>query len=355
MAYITFDEMQQLLLNHIKQGRKPLDYPEACQMAMAQGLVHEEKPPIQYKDMLRHLTDAEFETLLHHYPLGLFSSDPIWPQSRGFQNEIYALQHLHNPGSTVHAPKRFRIFYAFKGEFDMLFEKKSYHLQTGDFVIIAPQCHSIAYTTEHSVILQLSIQIPTFEQLFNQVASDLNIIFAFLRSVLYSGNHVNYLLFHTQNDDFPKECFKTFFIQQMNFDPYTPQVLKANLALLLSHILRFYSTSASFYQSIDHRFSMTSVLMYIQNNWKNLSLDELASAFGYSAAYMSAVIRKETGSTYTSLIKKRRMEEAEYLLNNTNMKISDIALECGFQSPEHFSRSFRDFFGTSPYLFRKNV
>lgn len=355
MAYITFDEMQKLLLDHIQRGGTPLDYHEACQKALAQGLVHEGRPPILHENLLQHLSDKDFEALLHQYPLGVMGAEPVWPHGGNLRNEVFALQHLHNPGSVEHAPNRFRIFYAFKGETEILFEKKSYHLKVGDLVIVAPRCRAIAYTAKDSIILQLSVLIPTFDALFSRATSNTNIISIFLRSVLYSGNHVNFLLFHTQNDDFLKDCFKSFFTQQMNYDPSTAQILKANLDLLLSHLLRFYSTSVSYYQSPEQRLNITSVLVYIQNNWKTLSLDTLATAFGYSSAYMSALIRKETGITYTALIKRHRMDEAARLLKNTDMKIADIAAASGFQSSEHFFRSFRDFFKKTPDEFRRNI
>lgn len=129
MAYITFDDMQRLLLDQIRHGGAPLDYPEACREAMARGLVHEGKPALRREDTLRHLTDAEFEALLHQYPLGVVGADPVWPQGGNLMHKIYAIQHLHNPGSVSHAPKRFRVFYAYKGEFEMVFEKE--YIQNG--------------------------------------------------------------------------------------------------------------------------------------------------------------------------------------------------------------------------------
>ena len=204
-------------------------------------------------------------------------------------------------------------------------------------------------------MLQLSVGIAAFEALFNRVTDGPNIIASFLRSVLYGGGHVNFLLFHTENDDYIKDCFKAFFVHQMYYVAYTLHVLRADLDFLLSHLLRFYGASVSYYQSVDHRFSVASVLAYMENNWKTLTLEALAATFGYSPAYMSAMIRRETGETFTALIKRRRMEEAERLLCQSGLKIAEIASASGFPSPEHFSRSLREFFGKSPEEYRKSI
>lgn len=356
MAYVTFDEMQEILIDYYRQYGVPLDYPEACARAVELGYIHREEPQFDRGTMLSVLSDSEFERLLHSYPLGIMNEAPVWRSAPkpDLLNDIYALQHLYNPGSAEHAPNRFRVFYAYKGNFDMYFEKKHTQMETGDLAIVAPGCRAIAYMPQSSIVLQLGIQPTCFDTTFNKLTSESNVISSFLRSVLYSENRINYLLFHTENDGILKACFKSFFLQQLNHDAFTASAMQHTLGTLLTHLLRFYSTRISYYHQ-NEQVNAAMVLTYLQNNWRTLTLTRLAGMFGYNENYLSVVIRKETGMTYTAMITQLRMAEAARLMQTGSMKISEIAEAVGCNSPEHFSRSFRAFYGVSPADYRRRI
>ena len=354
MAYITFDDMQHLLIEHIRHGGIPLDYPEACRKAIELGLVHEEEPFFPRKLQCSQLTDEAFDQLLHQYPLSIMSEGipPVWHTAQQLPRDIRVIQHLYNPNSIDHAPDRFIIFYAYKGSFDTMFERQHYQMQTGDVVIIAPGCRSIAYMPRESIVFSTRIQPDRFQTIFNELVDDSNVISTFLRSVLYSNNKVNYLLFHTDNDDVLKNCYKSFFQQQLNYDRYTMPAMHHTMGTLLAHLLRMYSGRTSYYHS-NQQVNLPTILGYMQSNWSTLSLGKLADLFGYNQAYLSSMIRKATGRTYTSIINQLRMEDAALRLRQTNDRIADIAYAVGCHSPEHFSRSFRAYYGLSPEEYRQ--
>lgn len=59
------------------------------------------------------------------------------------------------------------------------------------------------------------------------------------------------------------------------------------------------------------------------------------------------------GSTLTEYVNFTRMHKAEQLLINQNKSISEIALECGFSSPQYFNKLFRKINGVSPSYYKK--
>ncbi len=64
----------------------------------------------------------------------------------------------------------------------------------------------------------------------------------------------------------------------------------------------------------------------------------------------------ETGHSAAYFLKKRRMEEAEYLIKNQpQMTISEIAYASGFSDPNYFSTVFSTVFGQSPRVYRQNL
>jgi AraC-like DNA-binding protein len=95
------------------------------------------------------------------------------------------------------------------------------------------------------------------------------------------------------------------------------------------------------------------VLHYIRNNYRSLTLTELAEHFHYSKPHLCTLIKQNTGVSFTELVKRLRMTRAEEYLVNTDMNIGSIAASLGYSSTDHFSRVFRKTYGMSPVEYRK--
>lgn len=96
------------------------------------------------------------------------------------------------------------------------------------------------------------------------------------------------------------------------------------------------------------------VQKYITEHYgEDLSLNLLAEKVYLSPSYLSEIFIKETGCGINKYIKSLRMENAQDLLNNTNMKITDICKMVGYHNLSYFVRSFREHFGSSPEKYRQ--
>lgn len=72
---------------------------------------------------------------------------------------------------------------------------------------------------------------------------------------------------------------------------------------------------------------------------------------GISTTHFIRMFKKHTSLTPKQYIQKARLEKAKHLILTTNMKICEIAQECGFESPFYFSRLFHKYFGVPPTKF----
>lgn len=89
----------------------------------------------------------------------------------------------------------------------------------------------------------------------------------------------------------------------------------------------------------------------------NLTLADVARAEGVSARYLQKVF-ENAGESFTHLLRLRRLERCRSDLANplyAALPISDIGFKWGFNDAAHFSRSFRDSFGTSPRAYRSET
>ncbi len=98
-------------------------------------------------------------------------------------------------------------------------------------------------------------------------------------------------------------------------------------------------------------------LEYINKEFANpdISLVSVSREIAVSPNYLSALVRKETGSTFIELLTKRRMEEAEALLKYPAFKVKDVALKCGYVDQHYFSYSFKKETGMSPIQYKKQL
>ena len=83
---------------------------------------------------------------------------------------------------------------------------------------------------------------------------------------------------------------------------------------------------------------MIEIMNYIQENYIDITLDDLAEKFFLSKPYVSKYIKEKSGVTFGELVKKIRMKKARALLKSSNMTVENIALSVGYQNVEHFNR-----------------
>ena len=91
------------------------------------------------------------------------------------------------------------------------------------------------------------------------------------------------------------------------------------------------------------------------NLYNNFSLEELSSLTNRSLSSFKRDFRKHYGSTPAKYIKSRKLNRAEQLLKSTDLPITQLAFETGFNDLAHFSKCFQGRFGSSPRKYRKEA
>ena len=97
---------------------------------------------------------------------------------------------------------------------------------------------------------------------------------------------------------------------------------------------------------------MIEIMNYVQANYIDITLDDLAEKFFLSKPYLSKYIKEKSGMTFGDLVKKIRMKKAKALLKSSNMTVENIAMSVGYQNVEHFNRLFKTAYDMTPMQFR---
>ena len=94
-------------------------------------------------------------------------------------------------------------------------------------------------------------------------------------------------------------------------------------------------------------------LEYLGKNYMDdVTLDSLAAYAGFSRYTLSRMFRQHTGATFTQYLARRRVELAMELLSGSRMPVTQVALQCGFNSIATFNRVFREIKGCTPTQYR---
>lgn len=85
---------------------------------------------------------------------------------------------------------------------------------------------------------------------------------------------------------------------------------------------------------------------------QKFTLQQLAEQVGLSASHYSAIFRQKTQNSPVNFFMFLKIQWSCQLLENTNLRVKEIAHQIGFDDQYHFSRVFSQFIGLSPQQFR---
>ncbi|SEI50320.1 AraC-type DNA-binding protein [Lachnospiraceae bacterium A10] len=94
------------------------------------------------------------------------------------------------------------------------------------------------------------------------------------------------------------------------------------------------------------------VIDYIDQNYADVTLNDLCKKFSYNTYYFNRLIKENTGLTYSQYLQKVRLDKAAFYLKTTHDSIERIALRVGYTNQGFFYEKFELRFGVSPREYR---
>jgi AraC-like DNA-binding protein len=86
-----------------------------------------------------------------------------------------------------------------------------------------------------------------------------------------------------------------------------------------------------------------------------IPLNDLAEAAAVSPEHLCRLFKSATGLSPAETVRLARLDRAAMLLARSNYSVNQIAALCGFASPFHFSRRFKEAYGQAPTVLRAAV
>lgn len=96
-------------------------------------------------------------------------------------------------------------------------------------------------------------------------------------------------------------------------------------------------------------------LLLLQNLNSEISIEEIARQLGYNASYLGSMFKAKTGKTISRYRNELRMLSAKRMLLETDLSITEIAVQVGYSDTSYFDRLFYKFYGDTPKNYRKKL
>lgn len=90
-----------------------------------------------------------------------------------------------------------------------------------------------------------------------------------------------------------------------------------------------------------------------KNKSENITVENMAKVCHISQSYFSRLFSKEIGDSFSNYISKLKIKWAKDLLEESDMSISQISDELGFNEPGYFIKIFKKYEGVTPSVYRK--
>ena len=102
--------------------------------------------------------------------------------------------------------------------------------------------------------------------------------------------------------------------------------------------------------------SIKTVLTYIKENYQEkLYIADLAKQVNLNEQYFCRLFKKAVGHSPMEYLNEYRIKQTLRLLEETDLPVMEICLECGFNNMGNFLREFRRYTGTTPLQYRKSL
>lgn len=98
------------------------------------------------------------------------------------------------------------------------------------------------------------------------------------------------------------------------------------------------------------------IFKYVRENFEHhIPLDEIADLVSMTVPAFCRYFKKSTGKTFTQVVNEYRVVHATKLLAESDMSVTDVCFECGFNNFSHFNKTFNDITGKSASSYRKEI
>ena len=247
-------------------------------------------------------------------------------------DEISASQKRIYGDFDTHWHEYYEMEYILEGSGEYIIDGKKYDIEKGMLFFMSPiNFHELKNTDAEIINIMFSDELCNRNTLFS----------------LFSESNENAVCFKDNEAQFVELLLKDIVTAVSSGDKiYYESILNCLMIKTGNTAKSILSTRLTYIQS---------AMLYILNNFRSgITLSDTASHIGLTPAYLSSVFSREAGVTFKDYLNSIRFDYAKKLLIHSDINVSEVCYESGFDDYANFIRNFKKFYGMPPGQYRKN-
>lgn len=260
----------------------------------------------------------------------------------------------------LHRLEFIKIIYVFRGSCAFFYRGRKIAIRAGSFCLVAPGVEQSVFTgTEEDVALNLLIRRSTLAQEFPELLemNEEGVLADFFWRLLYHKPGKEVLLFTGKPQPLIEESVMDLFEETMVREDKSFLLTKSIMMTILAYMMRWDEQNLSSLGEThgrQDRYPLASYLLYMKSHLGEVTLASLAAHFYLSEGYLSRYLKRETGVTFSGLLRDMRMKRAAELLIGTECSVGRVTELVGYTDQSIFFRNFKAAYGMTPVAYRKN-
>lgn len=225
----------------------------------------------------------------------------------------------------LHFHTSFELLYVEEGAIEVTVDKSVYLTQGGSFVLIPPDATHSYHTPQHSRIGILILNTDLLPEIYEEMKMGI-----YRSPVIENGEALFQALTDAENNImlFRATLYRIAAMYEENELLNAPAKIDDDFAFKLS--------------------------TYIERHYtETLSGKSIAMAMGYHPRYLSTLIKKGFGTSFSRLLNDYRIKAACSLLREGKQNVTEIWTSTGFESQSAFHRNFKEIMGMTPLQYRQ--
>lgn len=251
------------------------------------------------------------------------------------------------PGETYgpHSHLRIEINYVKRGRCSLKLKDETFGFREGELMIISPNVdHFFEAGPEGATLMQLEF-LPEIFSNFNWADNTIEspTVMPSPFSVFSEPNG----LIKIVNNILIVRVVQRIVDELETRSPYYKYMVVMLYAELLIHIYRY--VSETYLPTCSNEVLKKATLFMRHNYQQSISITALAQQLGIGERYLRSLFSHHLHMSPINYLNQIRINKAVELLRNTDLSVKEIGFRCGFQSPQYFSRLFKQYMGVTPH------
>lgn len=255
-----------------------------------------------------------------------------------------------------HSHDYLELMFVYSGSITHVFEKETITLNKGELLLMDMNVtHGIKAASEEDIAINIMMKREFFDTFFLRQIGYQDTLANFVIDAIYNnGEDARYLYFRSGDNALIWQHMNQLLIEYYSRQNGVDIAVRAYMLLIFNELIRNYQDylTEALVKEVD-TMVVVDMMGYIDEHYKSVTLKEMAKVFNYNADYLGKQIKRLTGESLKSLVKKRKLKEAAKRLRNSEQSVLEIMDEVHYSNASYFYKQFKEEYGDTPDNYRK--